>query len=156
VPKSKHPDLGEQETRTRLRQLLERMKDVFGSAIDVEDYDGDWWLAWISPKRPGALGFGWIYRGDADDGEIIFQLDVGGVRWELSRTQQSLEFMEQVVQALTNGTAYTIRAPHRARAVVTLPDGSQDKATTYTGLRGCLPLPFWTRWGHHTQHVPYR
>lgn len=64
--------------------------------------------------------------------------------------------MEQVVQALINGTVRSIRAPHRARAVVTLPDGSQDKATTNTGLRGCLPLPFWTRWGQRTQHVPYR
>ncbi|MUN39126.1 hypothetical protein [Actinomadura litoris] len=154
--KSDHLDVGDSETRARLRHLLERLKDELGSAIEVQDDDGDLWVAWVRPMRPGALGFGWIYWGNADAGEVIFQLDLGGVRWELGRTPQDLEFVERLVHALIDGTVHSIQAPHRARAVVTLPDGSQHKATTNTGLSGCLPMPFWTFWGQRTEHVAYR
>ncbi|MBA9003056.1 hypothetical protein [Thermomonospora cellulosilytica] len=151
MAKIESPDLGDQETRARLRRLLDRLKDDLGPAIEVQDDDGDWWMAWVTPTRPGALGFGWIYRGD-----IIFQLDVGGVRWELGRTPEDLDFIEKITQALIDGRVYSIQAPHRVRVVVTLPDGSRETSTTNTGLRGCLPLPFWTRWGQRTRHVPYR
>ncbi|MGI5171440.1 hypothetical protein ACQEU3_44535 [Spirillospora sp. CA-253888] len=153
MAKTQVTELSDEETRARLRDLLGRLKDQLGAVAEIGDDQGadDWWMAWVTPARPGALGFMWIYRGD-----LIFQLDAGAVRWELERTWQDLEFMEKVVQALIAGQVYSVKVPGRVQAVVTLPDGSRVKQEWGKAPVGCLPMPFWPRWGERTQHLPYQ
>jgi hypothetical protein len=152
--------MSDQEARARLRSLLNRLKHELGALVEIVERDveikdagvDDWWQVFVTPSRPHALGFSWIFP----PGDIIFQLDVGGLVWELRRTSQDLDFIENVIQALIAGRVYSVQAPGRVRVVVTMPDGSRVKQRFYDSSSGCLPLPFWTRWAERTQHVPYR
>ena len=145
-------DLSETEAIRRLRAILDRLAQAFEGSFTIEESNEDsWWVLSVSPVRQEALGFSWIYRGD-----IIFGLDTNGVRWELQATGEDLDFIEAVVQSLVAGRVHAVFAPGRAEVTVTLADGTREKQNNGQAPVGCLPLPFWPRWGRRVNYPPYR
>jgi hypothetical protein len=88
--------------------------------------------------------------------EIVVSVGDNGGRWELEREPEDVAFVEELVRAAIAGRLTEEVAPGRSRVEVTLSDGSSKAETGYTGLSGCLPMPFWTRWSRKVQYLPYR
>lgn len=58
--------------------------------------------------------------------------------------------------ALVAGRVSEVFGPGRSRVTVTLADGTSQSELGLTAPAGCLPLPFWTRWGRRVHYTPYR
>jgi hypothetical protein len=53
------------------------------------------------------------------------------------------------------GRVVEVIGPSRSRVTVTLADGRTDTTSGATELSGCLPMPFWTKWGRKVRYTPY-
>lgn len=106
----------------------------------------------ISPRRGDALGIWW-----ADlDAEVILETTGGsGGRWELDRSLADFEFLESIVRSVVAGRVSGVGVPGRSRVTVILDDGTSLTSGRAEAPVGCLPLPFWTRWGHKVRYAPY-
>lgn len=145
-------DLPAAEAIRRLRAILDGLAEACGGSFTIaESNEGGWWVVSVTPVRREALGFSWTYRGD-----VIFELDTHGVRWELQATDGELDFVGAVVQSLAAGRVHAVFAPGRAEVTVTLPDGTRKTQHNGQAPVGCLPLPFWPRWGRRRDYRPYR
>ncbi len=91
-----------------------------------------------------------------DFGESL-QIEAGhvGGRWELDRTMEDVDFIEQVVRAVAAGRVVEVFGPGRSRVEVTFPDGTQAVETGGVSPRGCLPSPGWVRRGRRVNYAPY-
>jgi hypothetical protein len=136
----------------RLTAFADQVDRAIGDAADLRReqlFNGSWWL---TPTNPEAVGVTWTDFG----GELILETFGGdGGRWELDRTDEDLRFLINVVEAVIAGRVVESFAWGRSRVTVTFEDGTIDSETGAAAPRGCLPLPFWTRWGEHRQYAPY-
>jgi hypothetical protein len=91
-----------------------------------------------------------------DFGESL-QIEAGhvGGRWELDRTMEDVDFIEQVVRAVAAGRVVEVFGPGRSRVEVTFPDGTQAVETGGVSPRGCRPSPGWVRRGRRVNYAPY-
>lgn len=137
----------------RLERLAADLERRYQNAVEIEREEvlGGTWTA--SPKRSGALSVSWIDMGEELQVEA---LGGEGGRWELGRTDDDVGFIEAVVDSIAAGRAREVFAPARSRLTVTMEDGSNWAETGYAGLPGCLPLPFWRRWGRTAQYLPWQ
>ncbi|MCX4744408.1 hypothetical protein OG455_02560 [Kitasatospora sp. NBC_01287] len=145
-------DLAEDAVIRRLRVILDELAEASAGSFSVEESEEEGWrVVSVAPLRRGALGFWWIHRGD-----VIFGLDPHGVRWELQPTAEDLDFLAAVVRSVVAGRVRAVFAPGRAEVTVTLADGTHEKQNNARAPVGCLPLPFWPRWGKHLDYLPYQ
>jgi len=106
----------------------------------------------LEPTRESSCPLSWS---ELDDTELVLQVSAGG-RWELERTSDSVVFIEQVVMSVVAGRVEEVFGPGRSRIVVTFDDGTHENSTGGRAPTGCLPAPFWPRWGRRVRYEPYR
>jgi hypothetical protein len=140
-------------TTRRLKDLARDMQQSLGSAATVVTDDSDPWAAAdFRPTRPEALGISWVELGD----EVVLSTARGlGGRWELGRSPEDMDFLQDVVSSVVAGRVVEVRAGDRSRIEVTLADGSVAVEIGGVGLRSLLPKPGWQRWGRRIEYAPY-
>jgi hypothetical protein len=137
----------------RLARLADDIKQVLGDRVHVEHepdlFSGAWTLEPVNKRSLAVtwLDFGWDLQ--------VETLGGPGGRWELSRTTEDADFLEDLVRSVVAGRATEVRVANRSRVTVTLSDGRRATETGYDGLAGCLPIPLWPRWGHKVRYEPY-
>jgi hypothetical protein len=142
----------EDRVARRLKGLADELELDLGPAVRVER-DPLRRSVTLTPARQDALGVTWTDFGT----ELQVETASGfGGRFELSRTDEDVDFVEAVVRSVVAGRVVEIFARDRSRLSITMPDGSREVETGYQGLRGCLPLPGWPRWGRAVRYAPYR
>ncbi len=141
-------------TTLRLKALSRAMRRSLGADATVEDDDAEPWpSARLRPARKDALGVSWVDFGN----EVVLSTDGGlGGQWELGRTDEDIDFLEDVVRSVVAGRVVEVHAGDRSRIEVTLSDGFLAVETGSVGLRGLLPKPGWRRWGRRIEYAPYR
>lgn len=142
----------DQSTR-RLKDLAGDLQRSLGAAATVKtDDDYPWAAAELWPVRADALGVSWIEFGN----EVVLSTARGlGGRWELDRSAESMDFLEDVVRSVVAGRVVEVTAGDRSRIEVTLSDGSVAVETGRVGIRSLLPKPDWQRWGRRIEYAPY-
>lgn len=137
----------------RLVELATELQGVVGEAAEVFHRPDLFAGAWdLTPHKPGALPVTWLDYGT----ELQVETMGGpGGRWELDRSMDDVAFLGDLVRSVIAGRVTEVRVANRSRVTVTLHDGSRVTETGYDGLPGCLPLPFWPRWGRRIQYEPY-
>ncbi len=142
---------GDQIVR-RLKSLADDLERDLGNEVRVERqriFSGG---VTLTPTRDDALAVSWIDLGT----ELQVQTASGfGGRFELSRTERDVDFIEAIVRSVVAGRVVEVFAPRRSRVTITLADGTTEVETGYDGLTGCLPLPMWPRWGRTVRYSPY-
>ncbi len=133
-----------------LAALADRIETTFGDAVEVLRDDRLLSVS-IDPNREGACWVSWIEFGSD---ELVLQVSDGG-RWELPRDTDNVEYLERIVDSVAARRVVEVFAPARSSVTVTFEDGSTEKSGVYQGLRGCLPLPGWPRWGRQVHYLPY-
>ncbi len=130
-------------TTRRLKDFAGDLQQSLGSAATVQtDDDYPWAAAEFRPVRADALGVSWIESGN----EVVLSTARGlGGRWELGRSTESMDFLEDVVRSVVAGRVVEVTAGDRSRIEVTLGDGSVAVETGSVGLRSLLPKPGWQR-----------
>jgi hypothetical protein len=138
---------------TRLAQLADELEGTLADAASVERTETPVGPAVrIIPVRASALAVSWIWFGD----EVTLETLGGpGGRWQLGSSQQDLDMFEAIVRSVVAGRVEEVRAAGRSRVKVTLADGTRLSETGYVAGPGCLPLPFWNRWGRRTCYTAY-
>ena len=138
----------------RLEALANDLERSLGDAavVEREVYDGlRGHVVTIRPRRSDAVTIWW-----ADlDMEVILDLPGTGGRWELGPSDSDLDLLEAIVRSVIDGRVSEVRGPARSRVTVTLGDGKSQTTSVGQAPVGCLPMPFWTRWGRKVQHSPY-
>lgn len=136
----------------RLKDFACDLQRSLGSAATVLTDNSQWMSTYLTPARSTALGVSWIEFGD----EVILETPGGlGGRWELGRSTQDMDFLEDVVRSVVAGRVVEVTAGDRSRLEVTLADGSLAVETGSVGLRSLLPKPGWRRWGRRITYAPY-
>jgi hypothetical protein len=134
----------------RLLDLATSVEQSLGSAVRVERRELFCGEVRLLPARPDAMSVSWIDFGD----ELGLYAGTRGW-WELGRDLADVAFVEDVVRSIVAGRVEEVLAPGRSRLVVTMPDGSRTADTGADAPIGCLPLPWWPRWGRRVSYAPY-
>ena len=129
--------------------LVDQIEATFGDLVEVRRGERLPEVS-IEPTREGACWVWWIELCD----EVVLQVSDGG-RWELQRTVKDVELLERIVESVAAGRVVEVIGPARSSVTVTFDDGSTEKSDVGQGLKGCLPLPGWPRWGRKVQYLPY-
>lgn len=133
----------------RLRMATQGVATLEREHWHDAEHDAMWHLVPLNPK---SLQVTWMEWGDG----LILHAARENPRWELGRTAQDVQFIEDVALAVIAGRVTETVAPARSRVDITLADG---RVVHQTGLVGCLlpflPLPGWRRWGQVTHYEPY-
>lgn len=66
-----------------------------------------------------------------------------------------MDFIEDIVRSVIAGRVAEVRVANRSRVTVTLANGTLAVETGADGLSGCLPIPFWPRWGKRIEYAAY-
>lgn len=89
--------------------------------------------------------------------EVVLGVEGGlGGRWELECSHADVDMLEAIVRSIVDGRVREVRAPGRSCVTVSLGDGRDLRETGGVAPTGCLPMPFWKRWGHRIDYQPYR
>lgn len=139
----------------RLARLAAQIEEALGDSVNVERSNPieRTSLVKITPARDDALGVGWFEGLE----QVIAWTDGGlGGRWELSTTEADLDLLEAIIQSVIAGRVSEVLGPGRSRVKVTLSDGRTLSETGHSAPGGCVPLPFWTKWGRKVRYAPYR
>ncbi len=134
---------------SRLARLADRIEELFGTAVVVDRSADDASVDLV--PRQGACRLYWVELGDG----LVLGVGSRDCRWELGRGDEDLAFIEAVVEAVAAGRVWEFVGPDRAQVTVRLADGSQDRTTTGTGLRGWLPVPGWKRRARRVDYLPF-
>jgi hypothetical protein len=81
-------------------------------------------------------------------------VNVGGGRWELSRSMESLGFFKGVVESSISGDVIETFGLERVDTCVTFADGTSISTDTRT-LGGLIPTPGWRHWGRKVKYERY-
>lgn len=141
-------------TSRRLGVLANRLEDSLGPAVTVERDDSTvpGCLVRVTPTRDDALGLVWMDLW----GEVILETAGGpGGRWELSRSDEDLDLLEDIIESVVAGRVIEVFGPARSRVTVTLSGGRRLSERGARALEGCVPMPFWTKWGRKVRYSPY-
>lgn len=138
----------------RLERLADWLEVELGDAVEVVRSSSLLGLAEVRvvPGNGDSLGVWWF---DGSDELIVETFGGAGGRWELGRTDRDVELVESIVRAVVDGRVSEVFGPGRSRVTVTLADGQLLSETGLSSIAGCLPLPFWTRWGRTVHYAPY-
>jgi hypothetical protein len=135
-----------------LAAFVDDLERSLGDAVTIDrsDVPGDG--VCLTPSRDAALAVGWM-----DFGDEIYLETLGGPggRWELRRSPQDIEFLESIVRSVVEGRVTEVFGPSRSKVTVTLADGTRCWEQGADAGEGCLPMPFWTRWGRTVEYTPY-
>jgi hypothetical protein len=135
-----------------LAALVDDLERSLGDAVTIDrsDVPGDG--VTLTPSRDTALAVGWM-----DFGDEVYLETLGGPggRWELRRSTQDIELLESIVRSVVAGRVTEVFGPSRSKVTVTTADGMQYSERGSVAGEGCIPLPFWTRWGHKVEYTPY-
>jgi hypothetical protein len=82
-------------------------------------------------------------------------VNVAGGRWELGRSNSSLDFFKSVVESSIKGDVMETFGLERVETLISFPDGTFVKTTTRT-LGGLVPTPGWRDWGRKVKYQPYQ
>lgn len=139
----------------RLASFAAELERSLGDVASVERSTGVLGHAEVrmTPARPDALGVIWL---EGVDEVIVETLSGPGGRWELGTANEDIELVEGIVRSIIAGRVSEVFGPGRSRVTVTLADGTSHSELGLTAPAGCLPLPFWTRWGRRVHYTPYR
>ncbi len=144
----------EEPPSKRLRQLADRLERSLGEAAAIENdtstVPGS--LVRITPTRNDALGLVWI---ELRYGVVLETSGGPGGRWELSRSEEDIDFLEDIVESVIAGRVVEVFGPARSRVTVTLADGRTFSERGAVASEGCLPMPLWTKWGRKVHYAPY-
>jgi hypothetical protein len=146
--------LGEDAISARLHALAERLGARFGDLLEIRTEKLEKYpitTVSVLPQNPKACSMSWIEMGQS---ELIIGVGRGG-RWEELRDIGAVDFLEQVVAAVTDGRVVEVFGPGRSRVTVTFADGTSKRSSVGTAPTGCLPAPFWPRWGRKVTYSPY-
>ncbi len=138
------------DVTARLTRLADRLETELGAAVEVDRDDG-LPAVHVSPRQPGACPFSWL----AWNEEIVLSAGTGGCRWELEAKAGDVDFIEAVVDAIVAGRAVEVFAPGRSAVEVRLLDGRVERTSQAEAPAGCLPMPFWGRWGRRVTYSAY-
>lgn len=135
-----------------LAALVDDLERSLGDGATIERADVPADGVTLTPSRDSALAVGWM-----DFGDEIYLETLGGPggRWELSRSSQDIELLEAIVRSVVAGRVTEVFGPSRSKVTVTTADGKQYSERGSVAGEGCIPLPFWTRWGHKVEYTPY-
>jgi hypothetical protein len=144
---------GDDAISVRLRGLVERLDDRFGDRLEIrnEDFDRPIKTVFLLPQNPRACSMSWIELGL---NELIIGVGRGG-RWEQLRDLDAVDFLERIVDAVTEGRVVEVFGPARSRVTVMFKDGTSARSSEASAPIGCLPVPFWPRWGRQVTYSPY-
>jgi hypothetical protein len=148
------PDPQDTDPSARLERFAARLERALGGAVSVERSSPTDRASMVTftPANPGALGVAWF----EGVGQVTVWTAGGtGGRWELSASDRDLDLVEDIVQSVVEGRVSEVVGPSRSRVTVTLSSGRELSASGAAGLSGCVPLPFWTKWGRKTRYGPY-
>ena len=145
------------ELGARLESLADDIEAEYSQVCTVVRTSGqrqhDIRNVWVTPTNPAATAVGW------DDMGSQLQAYAGGGhggRWELDRSPDDVDFIEEVVHAAIEGRVAEVLGPSRSRVEVTLRSGEVVAETGGVAPGGCLPLPGWVKFGRRLQYEPYR
>ncbi len=99
----------------------------------------------------GACPLYWVAFGD----QLVLGVGRGACRWELDGENDDADFVEAVVEAVTAGRVSEVFSRARSEVTVRLADGTEARTGAAEGLRGCVPVPRWTRRGPRVNYVAY-
>ncbi|GAB3217094.1 hypothetical protein GCM10027586_10500 [Kineococcus gypseus] len=133
----------------RLARLADHVEERFGAAVEVGRSADDASVDFT--PRQGACPLHWTQFGD----ELILGIGSRSCRWELGTGDDDLAFIEVVVEAVAAGRVFELFGPARWQVTVRLADGSRARTSSGMGLRGCLPVPGWTRRARRVDYLPY-
>lgn len=138
---------------SRLRQLLTDVEARFGTAIDAEQEDDEWWT--VQPLRPDSVGVTWHFEGDGGiDLQVLTESALGG-QWELRNIDEGdLSWVEDMVWSVAAGRVEELLGPGRTTLRITLADGSAVEETG-SGLVGLIPVPGWRGRADRKQYLPW-
>jgi hypothetical protein len=136
----------------RLIALEGRLRDL-GASVTRDPLDGprDSHVVRVAPQGSDRLPFSWTWKD-----KVVLQAGRHGGRWELPASPEGSYVVEELVDAIVTGRVSETFAPLRSSVLVTLSNGSQLRATGYSGCLAVLvPLPRWRRWGRRVDYLPY-
>ena len=137
-----------------MRQLLANVKARFGSAVDAEQEEDEWWT--VQPLRPGSVGVTWHVGGDFNvDLQVLTESGLGG-HWEFRNLDDASDWtlIEDLVWSIAAGRVEELFGPWRTTLQVTLSDGTVMEETG-SGLAGLVPAPGWRSRGRRKQYLPW-
>jgi hypothetical protein len=88
-------------------------------------------------------------------GKVELIVKVAGGRWELGRSNDTLDFFKRIVESSIKGDVTEIFGLERVETRVAFPEGTSVKTTTRT-LGGIFPTPGWRHWGRKVKYEPYQ
>jgi hypothetical protein len=143
--------LGDDAVSRRLLALADALEGELGPAVRVER-DPSEGAVMLHPTRPDAMPVGW----DDFEGQAVhLWLGPSGCWWEVGRSMEAVDSLEDLVRSVVAGRVEEILAPGRSQIVVRLSDGSFDRYTNHDAPVGCLPLPRWPHWSRRLHYAPY-
>jgi hypothetical protein len=138
----------------RLLRFAERLERALDDEVSVERSNPTdrASLVQFTPANRDALGVGWF----EGVGQVTVWTAGGpGGQWELSASDEDLDLVEDIVLSVVAGRAMKVAGPGRSRVTLTLSSGRELPARGASPPAGCVPLPFWTKWGRKTRYGPY-
>ena len=145
---------GDDAISVRLQTLAERLGARFGDLLEIRTQKADQFpitTVSVLPQNPKACSMSWIEMGQS---ELIIGVGRGG-RWEERRDTEAVDFLENVVAAVTGGRVVEVFGPGRSQVTVMFSDGTSKRSSEGSAPIGCLPAPFWPRWGRKVTYSPY-
>lgn len=141
------------EPSERLVDFANELNSELAGVATVEPTDSPGRGFSVKPSHPDALGVEWVDFGL----EIVLYVEGGlGGRWELDSSNNDIDMLQAIVRSVVAGRVREVRAMRRSCVTVTLEDGTTLTETGAVAPEGCLPLPFWKRWGRRVEYSPYR
>lgn len=144
------------ELGSRLETLADRLEADYAGLCEVQRKTWDQHgirSVWVTPTSSAATRTGWDDMGDQLQ---VYAGNGDGGRWELDRTGEDVNFVEEVVLGVVEGRVAETFGPGRSRVEVLLSSGETAIETGATAPAGCLPLPGWVRRGRRVQYKAYR
>ncbi|MGB3053392.1 MAG: hypothetical protein WBB52_00955 [Acidimicrobiales bacterium] len=135
-----------------LTALADELEHSLGDAVTIDRWAVPGDGVTLTPTRNTALAVGWM-----DFGDEVYLETLGGPggRWELRRSRQDIEWLESIVRSVIAGRVTEVFGPSRSQVTVTTEDGKRYSERGAVAGDGCIPLPFWTRWGQKVKYTPY-